>query len=760
LREKPARRCKKRILQLPYSYFIVLDAAGNRWQGRRMLPPSALFGTAREAANALAAGTAGRTFAALLRSAGFRDRAGAVQVLRWLLAAVSLGAGLSVAVRSLRMVALNCQKVPYWDQWEEVGGDNSWFSLVAQHNEHRILFPRLIFMADRVFAQESNLINYAANVAIQLATAGLILHLARLSGLRDLAGRVWAAGMGLALLLWAGQYENFLWGFQVQFFGVLLAAAAAFSVLALRRPGAVTVALTIAIETVAVYTLSSGMLVPFLAIGLALLLGRSRWAIISLTVAALLLLGSYLLGYTTPSIHSDPLDAYRHLPGILSYVVVELGGPVSQALYSTPRLVVAGVAGAAGLTGFLWLAWRMLRSPGAVPPAQLALLALAGFVAGMCMITATGRLRFGFEQALASRYATPVLVFWISVIALFAARVRSGGRTSVAVLAASLPLVLLMAASEGKTIRTGTLWSQQRKAAIPALLANVPDNRLLSALYGDPALILRKSMRLREAGLSVFADARAGWLGTPMSAHVTATGDAQCKGSFNRGTLLPEAAAPQAWRATGQVESASGAAPPERLLLVDGDGLVVGYGIGGLDLAALGLAGSTGQAAATGWIGEYRQDNPASVSAYALIGTAACRLGPPAMVVRPRTVVVSGSHPAGLSTSGYVDTVSFAADKVRLSGWGLLQPGDAGRLLIDTNLPVAAWHLESVARPDVVLAMHDGRLDESGFVVGLDLVPGVALPARVRLCLWTEDRDLGRHLLANPAGSSDCSASE
>ena len=168
------------------------------------------------------------------RSAGSRNRADALHLVRWLLAAVSLVAGLFVAVRSLRMVALSWQKMPYGDQWDELvtGRDITWSWLVAQHNEHRIFFPRLIFIADSIFAHETNLINHAANIAIQLAMMGLVFHLAREAGLRDLAGRVWAAGMCLALLLWAGQFQNLLWGFQVQFFGVVLAAAAAFGVLA------------------------------------------------------------------------------------------------------------------------------------------------------------------------------------------------------------------------------------------------------------------------------------------------------------------------------------------------------------------------------------------------------------------------------------------------------------------------------------------------------------------------------------------------
>ena len=340
---------------------------------------------------------------------------------------------------------------------------------------------------------------------------------------------------------------------------------------------------------------------------------------------------------------------------------------------TTLRVPVAGVVGAIGLAVWLWLAWRRLPARATAPPAQLVLLTLAGFVAGTCLLTGMGRLRLGLEFAMASRYATPVLAFWISIVLLLAARVRSDGKSLAFVMAVSLPLALLMAASEGKNVQIGTLWASQRAAATPALLADLPDNRLLTFLYPDPSKPLRKSIALREARSSVFVDAWAGWLGTPLSDHVTATDNTQCQGTFDRSMLLTDAPALQSWRAVGQVWTRANAAPLERLVLVDSIGRVVGYGIGGLDLAALGIAGSPAHATATGWVGAYKQDNPASVTAYALVspGPAACRLGSPT-VVGPRGLVVSDSHPAGLSTFGFVDLVGFAANSVRLDGWGLL----------------------------------------------------------------------------------------
>ena len=275
---------------------------------------------------------------------------GAALTLAWITAAI----GAYVALHTLWMVIICWSPLPFGDQWSEIVTGRpltlSW--LVSQHLEHRILVPRLVFLADRWLAGETNRINYAVNFAMQCGLAVLIYVISRGAGVRGAAARIWAAGFCSALLLWAGQYQNFVWGFQVQFFGVVLAASGVFAVLALRPATLSTLALVTLLEAIAAYTLASGVLAGFLAVGLALALGRPWRFTCALAGASLLILASYLVHYHTPPESSDPFAAWHHAGGIAVYLLAALGAPVANlVLLHAPLGVDSWFASAPGCWG-------------------------------------------------------------------------------------------------------------------------------------------------------------------------------------------------------------------------------------------------------------------------------------------------------------------------------------------------------------------------------------------------------------------------
>ncbi len=80
---------------------------------------------------------------------------------------------------------------------------------------------------------------------------------------------------------------------------------------------------------------------------------------------------------------------------------------------------------------------------------------------------------------------------------------------------------------------------------------------------------------------------------------------------------------------------------------------------------------------------------------------------------------------------------------------GDIQAREGGpRVWIDSNLPIQSLTLTPQVRPDVVTALRI-RLYDSGFVIKLALRPGAEMPARPRLCAWTEDPVYGSHVLGS-----------
>ena len=561
--------------------------------------------------------------------------------LRIAAATFTLILGLYIAAHTIWMDLVCWSAMPFGDQWSEIvtGRDITWSWLVSQHVEHRLIFPRLVFLADSRFAAETNIVNYSVNFAIQ---AGLALWLFRFSDAADLAdriGRIWKAGLCLALLFWAGQYQNFVWGFQSQFFGVILAAFATFAVVATGR-SRIWLAGALMLETIAVYCLASGVMVPFFATGLAALAGRPKKSVAILAVAACSLLALYLWGYHTPTVSADPLSAWRHIPGIAAYTLIALGAPVGNIVLLHARLPAGlAVSAAAGmLIAYIYARsiWTALRARIAVPPHQAALMGFAAFLLAMLLITASGRYVKGIESALVSRYTTPAGIFWCCVCLLAAARARGTTRLPAAVMLAVLPVPLLMALTEASNVTIARDWVALRRAATPAFLANVADLTMYKLVYAvEPDGIFENSAAarmlpgLRTAHHAVFAAEWARWLGTPLQDHVASIDRASCAGSI--GTALKVADAPTpGWRITGQAWLTQSGTPVDRLLIVDKAGRVAGYGLGGLDLAAMDLAGPYAAHENADWIGAFSGAAPEAVQIYALTGEkGACPIGTP-----------------------------------------------------------------------------------------------------------------------------------
>jgi hypothetical protein len=559
-----------------------------------------------------------------------RDASRTSNVVQAVVASLCFAAGIYVFVTTVAMVIHGWSSVPYWDQWDELVLSSKqvlspW--LYSQHNEHRILFPRLLFAIDTFAFAGTNKFNFFCNLALPLLLAGLVVFVARRHVSRRVTDTLWVGGIVLTLLFSAMQTENLLWGFQVQFFGVELAAAASIGCLVFGRRSWLSLGASIGFSAIAVYTLASGMPVPFLAVPLAIWTKRSRAQITILAIAAVALLASYLYGYTSPSQHSNPLFSIVR-PGLVHYAVAEIGNPVGQlllALGGPPHLtmVLDLAAGMLGLGLLARRAWGLLRRGREVDGAQLFFFGIASFVVGGVFLTALGRLKFGAGQALSIRYASPMLLFWSSLAMLAIIHVlhRRPDLRSLAMGVTVLFLFMLVWAQPA-FVKSGLAWTAPRREAMTALLANVDDHDATAHVYPDPVRLKGLAAELKARRLALFADEWSTWLGAPLADHIRLGDPAQCRGGIDQVTRLPASGRPQ-WRGSGWAWDNALRAPPERIVLVDGSGRVIGYGLTGYGPKS----GSIGPKR-SGWHGHFIADKAASVTAYALLdgGRTACPL--------------------------------------------------------------------------------------------------------------------------------------
>ena len=656
-----------------------------------------------------------------------------------------------IAASTIRMIIACAVPAPIQDQWAQLVGLRpvtlSW--LVSQHNEHRLLFPRLVFVADRWLAAETGSFSLGVSVVLQAGLVGLLAFLGRRAGIRPGAAFLTALAGLVGLLFWAVQYENQTWPFQVQFYAVLLAATGCFAAVASRANTAMIVAA--ALGFVAAFSLASGVLVPILAVALAFWLQRPRRDLAVLGLAAAGTLVAYLWGYQTPEGHTDPVHAITQPVALAAYVLAELGAPFGNGLRQLtgkPSVAAAITMGAAGCIAFAACAWAVHRQQPR-PRAAAALVTAGGFVMGMTGLTAVGRLDFGINSAAASRYTTASLLFWACLL-LLATALRPRARICMAVVTAAL--LGGAAFTQPRFVVIADQLAADRTLALPALAARVGDEALIRPIYPDAAEPLSLWQTELSTRTGVFARPWAQWIGTPLRDHVAIVPAARCSGRFARATRIENASYP-GWRVEGTVRAPSRKRRP-MIVLTGPDGRIDGYGVGDADATTLEASGPAGALPRDGWAGALATVPPESAAAFVLLdgNTVACPLDNAPAVESPAVAELSGPAPPGTPLGGAVDAVTIS-DFVELNGWGLIQGGTGTpRLLIDTNLPVHSIEITTAERPDAAAAMQDSRLKRSGFHIIMTLDGARALPANPTVCVWSEDSIYGAHRLSPAPG--------
>jgi hypothetical protein len=188
------------------------------------------------------------------------------------------------------VVVVGHSSLPYWDGWIQIKyaverpqpGVFEW--LWAQHNEHRLLIPKVLLLADLHWfgARQNSLL--VSIFAIQLLHLTVLSWSMRLLG--TWRGAVWRTGSGLVAfcLFCPSQWENFVWGFQTCF--VLPGLFATLSLIALLlywiRGHCKYLVLCIVGALGATYSLANGNLLWPLLIAAAIVLRLRLAAILSL----------------------------------------------------------------------------------------------------------------------------------------------------------------------------------------------------------------------------------------------------------------------------------------------------------------------------------------------------------------------------------------------------------------------------------------------------------------------------------------------
>ncbi|WP_339744311.1 hypothetical protein [uncultured Maricaulis sp.] len=577
-----------------------------------------------------------------------------LSVSRAVLLAAAILLALVSGLLSLKGALIGYSPLPFWDQWDFVGNGEIWSRLFAQHNEHRIPLPRLFFMLDNTLFGGRNAFLLIVVFGTQLALWGGLVWVAMRAGL-PLWDLVLAGGLVGALIVSPYQMENFYWGFQVQFvlvyfFGVMCIWQAVAAPHTLLGHGVV-----IALGLASAASLSAGLVALPSAALVAYFAGQSRLRVGLTAAAGLAVIALYFYGYHSPAGHSNPSDGLRHPIEVVYYALVYLGGPIGFALSRSvatelvPLLAdpvqaakLVGAFGAVCSIALLTLTYR--RRP---QPIVYVFAGVVVFIGLTAIMTALGRWEFGAPQALASRYATPVLLFWAALFLLGLtcrtdkASARLSAYQSGLTIGTAMAITGLLATEAGHGLDLARAQHDRMRNAETAVMTGVPDYERLMAVYPVPEHILAQGDHMRRLRLGVFRRPQMDWLGQSIDALGPIMADDLCLGSFDSQERLP---GQRDGAGSGPVEFAIRAsgwawidrAPARWLILTDSQRKVVGLGRTVVSRPDVMAAVPGVDALTTGWVAHGWVASGQQMQAYAVgVHGGLCALPPTEHFVTP-----------------------------------------------------------------------------------------------------------------------------
>lgn len=405
--------------------------------------------------------------------------------------------------------------VPFGDSWEMVpvllSVEQSGLTVAElwkQHNEHRLVFPKLLMLGLARLTDWDTRWEVAVSLGCALVTFLLIFVLLR-STLRP-ALRSWvlvALVVASVFMFSPVRSHDWIWGWQVQWFMSVLGLLLTVSILELwpeRRAPWRGVTLALAAAVFGHYSLSNGVLIW--GAGLVVILLRSRYRKLATAwiLASLVSTGAYLFNLETPA-GMPPRSHFIEFPGeSVRYVALYLGRPFSEV---PPTAVGVGLA----LIGcFVAAGSYLILSKRGHLPGVPAWIAIGCYALGSAVVTAVGRVGFGARQAGETRYTTISVLFAIATLALATVVVlgrrqnrgaRMAGVLVVWVLAGSVMLWNYPEQIQG----IADLSAQRVKDRECLETATSPEDPCLLILYPKGEIVFERTQILKEMRWGPFA---------------------------------------------------------------------------------------------------------------------------------------------------------------------------------------------------------------------------------------------------------------
>ena len=352
-----------------------------------------------------------------------------LRLSRSIAAAVTLLIGAIPALYIGWFVARYAVEVPAMDDWEMAPlivkahtGQLTFADLFSQQEEARTIVPKLIFILSAAGGHWDVRDQMMLSVAICVATAIAIYILLRRARLGMIATAVcfWASAL---LIFSPAQFELWLFASGFPSYLPVLCILAALLVLETRWRLGVKFAIAALLATISTFTLAHGLLAWGLTFPVFLASHRvTRWKhwLAGWCVMAAACAGTYFYGYSKPA-HLPDFAPAIGAGDYMQFLFAFLGGSFAYAS-DQHRVTTAIWVGAVALSLFVIAA---IYAVGRIQDLDWRRRLLPWFALGLYSISSgvlatLGRVGFGLEYAISSRYVTFSLYLLVALVALTA----------------------------------------------------------------------------------------------------------------------------------------------------------------------------------------------------------------------------------------------------------------------------------------------------------------------------------------------------
>ncbi|HZQ52905.1 MAG TPA: hypothetical protein VFB14_11950 [Bryobacteraceae bacterium] len=426
---------------------------------------------------------------------------------------------------TVRRIIASYLPLPFMDYWRVVLDYPQWQAhdfrfLWNQHNEHRILFPEIVFLLDMSVWHGKEYLPLAVSFLCYFSIWVVIAWTLAADNHLSCFHRALPILLTGIVIGWKGSASALPFPFLLQWTLTQFCAIAALFLITDSKGRNRWLTLAITSTAIATYSSGNGMLLwPVLVIA-GFLLRLTKLQILALIASAVVSVGLYFVGYRF-SHDLNLANFIRHPLYSLSFIGVYLSMPFGN-MKSPTFGVYIGLANLAIAIGLFAYAARERLLP---TRQSVVLFGTYCFTLLTALITAAGRMDVAddtFTAAKADRYVTVPLVNWAVLISLtlWLASRRRWRIAPAPVLAFCFAVLLAIGCLQLRAwLRTDDEYFADAQAAMLSIEDDLDVPELMKKDFPDPRLIRAGLPLLRRDHLSIYYKGRTRWLGQPASRY-------------------------------------------------------------------------------------------------------------------------------------------------------------------------------------------------------------------------------------------------